>query len=100
MGWVPGWGTKIPHAAEQLSPHITIREVQVATKTQHSTLTKKKKYELNYFFLKIRKDMTERDSHPQQALLREQGVGIWVEVYKRGLLLTAGTARLSLEGLP
>ena len=44
--------------------------------------------------------MTERDSHPQQALLREQGVGIWVEVYKWGLLLTAGTARLSLEGLP
>ena len=26
MGLVPGWGTKIPHAAGQLNPRITIRE--------------------------------------------------------------------------
>ena len=26
LGSVPGWGTKIPHAAEQLSLHIATRE--------------------------------------------------------------------------
>ena len=26
MGLIPGWGTKIPHAAEQLSLHSTTRE--------------------------------------------------------------------------
>ena len=26
VGSVPGWGTKIPHAAEQLSPHPTTTE--------------------------------------------------------------------------
>ena len=25
-GSIPGWGTKIPHAEEQLSPHATTRE--------------------------------------------------------------------------
>ena len=26
VGSIPGWGTKISHAAEQLSPHAAIRE--------------------------------------------------------------------------
>ena len=26
VGLIPGWGTKIPHAIEQLSPRATIRE--------------------------------------------------------------------------
>ena len=25
-GLIPGWGTKIPHSAEQLSPHTAITE--------------------------------------------------------------------------
>ena len=25
-GSIPGWGTKIPHSAEQLSPHTAITE--------------------------------------------------------------------------
>ena len=25
-GSIPGWGTKIPHAEEQLTPHATTRE--------------------------------------------------------------------------
>ena len=29
MGLIPGWGTKIPHAAGQLSPHATTREAHM-----------------------------------------------------------------------
>ena len=28
MGLIPGWGTKIPHATGQLSPHATIIELR------------------------------------------------------------------------
>ena len=35
MGLIPGWGTMIPHAMEQLSPHTT-------SKTQYSQKKKKK----------------------------------------------------------
>ena len=27
MGSIPGWGTRIPHAAGQLSPHTTATEL-------------------------------------------------------------------------
>ena len=36
VGLIPGWGTKIPHATEQLRPCATAREPECATKTQHS----------------------------------------------------------------
>ena len=26
MGWIPGWGTKLPYAQGQLSPHTTATE--------------------------------------------------------------------------
>ena len=26
MGWIPGWGTKIPHAADQISPRAPTTE--------------------------------------------------------------------------
>ena len=43
-GLIPGWGSKIPRAAGQLSPHATTREnamnamqsLSTATKTRHS----------------------------------------------------------------
>ena len=30
VGLIPGWGTKIPYAGEQLSPHATVRKVFVS----------------------------------------------------------------------
>ena len=41
VGSVPGWGTKVPHAVEQVSP-------RVATETQHGEINKQfKRYRLN-----------------------------------------------------
>ena len=41
VGSVPGWGTKVPHAVEQVSP-------RVATETQHGEINKHfKRYRLN-----------------------------------------------------
>ena len=43
MGWIPGQGTKIPHAAEQLSPSTTTPEACVlwgpldTTRVSHDT---------------------------------------------------------------
>ena len=53
-GSIPGWGTKVPHAAEQLSPrtaarvcapngkilHGTTQIVHVAAQTRHSQINK------------------------------------------------------------
>ena len=39
-GLIPGWGTKIPYAGEQLSPHATVRKVLVS---QQRTSADKKK---------------------------------------------------------
>ena len=37
-GSIPGRGTKIPHATEQLSPHATTKSPLTATKTQGSQI--------------------------------------------------------------
>ena len=39
-GLIPGWGTKIPYAGEQLSPHATVRKVLVSQ--QRPSAAKKK----------------------------------------------------------
>ena len=36
VGLIPGWWTKISHAAELLSPHITIREPDETTTEAHA----------------------------------------------------------------
>ena len=36
MGLIPGWGTMIPHALEQLSPHTTSKTQYSQRKTKES----------------------------------------------------------------
>ena len=45
IGSIPGWGTNIPHAAEQLSPSATTKILCATTKTQCS--------QINKYFLKM-----------------------------------------------
>ena len=35
VGLIPGWGTKIPHATEQLSPYATAREAVQCNEKAH-----------------------------------------------------------------
>ena len=42
-GSIPVWGTRIPHAAGQLSPRATMKSPRVATKTRLSQINIKKR---------------------------------------------------------
>ena len=42
-GSIPGWGTKIPHAAGQLSPHASAKSLCAVTRTWSSQINKLKK---------------------------------------------------------
>lgn len=42
-GWIPGWGTKIPHDARKLTSYAATKVPRAATKTQHSKINALKK---------------------------------------------------------